>query len=175
MRAMDAKVLYWSAALVNMVAVAGLAGWGVRCARRGELARHARAMRAAALLVGLFLLSYLLKLAFLGREALGEWSPLALWTLRVHELCVLVMLVGGATALALGRRLRRSRRFTRDDADPPAPASLLRRHRLAGRSALAGAILGAATAALVLGGMYARAGFFDAPALARAAAPEPLP
>jgi hypothetical protein len=51
----------------------------------------------------------------------------------------------------------------------------VRRHRLAGRTALVGAILGAASAAVVLGGMYARAGFFEAPALARAAAPDPAP
>jgi uncharacterized membrane protein YozB (DUF420 family) len=172
---MDAKVLYWSAALLNMVVIAALATYGVRCAKRGELARHARFMRAAALLVGLFLVSYVLKLAFLGRETLGVWSPTALWALRFHELCVLTMLLGGGTALALGRRLRTSRSFTRVPADPPAPAPLLRRHRLAGRTALVGAILGAASAALVLGGMYARAGFFEAPALARAEAPDSAP
>jgi uncharacterized membrane protein YozB (DUF420 family) len=172
---MDAKVLYWSGALLNMLLISGLALYGVRCARRGELARHARAMRAAALLVGLFLISYVLKLAFLGREALDTWSPAALWMLRFHELCVLAMVVAGGAALALGRRLRRSRSFTRAPGDPPAPPGLPGRHRLAGRTALAGAILGVASAAAVLGGMYARAGFFEAPALARAEAPRPAP
>jgi uncharacterized membrane protein YozB (DUF420 family) len=175
MRAMDAKVLYWSGALLNMVVIAGLAIHGVRCAKRGELERHARAMRGAALLVGLFLLSYVLKLAFLGRESLGAWSGSALWVLRFHELCVLTMLVAGGIALGLGRRLRRSGSFTRAPGDPPAPTGLLQRHRLAGRTALAGAILGALSAALVLGGMYARAGFLDAPALARAEATDPAP
>jgi uncharacterized membrane protein YozB (DUF420 family) len=163
---MDAKVLYWSGALLNMAVIAGLAVHGIRCVRRGETARHARAMRAAAALVGLFLLSYVLKLAFLGREALAAWSSLAVNVLRFHELCVLVMLIGGGTALVIGRRLRASRSFTHSAGDPPAPPALLRRHRLAGRVALAGAILGAATAGLVLAGMYARAGLLDAPALA---------
>lgn len=172
---MDAKVAYWSAALLNMVAVGCLAVYGVRCARRGELVRHARAMRAAAVLVGLFLVSYVLKLAFLGREALDAWSARALWTLRFHELCVLAMVAAGAVALGLGRRLRRSRRFTGAPADPPAPAALSRRHRIAGRTAIAGAFLGIASAALVLGGMYARAGLVDAPALARAEPERPLP
>jgi uncharacterized membrane protein YozB (DUF420 family) len=172
---MDAKVLYWSGALVNMLLISGLALHGVRCARRGELARHARAMRAAALLVGLFLVSYGLKLAFLGREALDTWSAGALWMLRFHEFCVLAMVLAGGLALTLGRRLRRSRSFTHAPADPPAPPGLPGRHRLAGRMALAGAILGVASAALVLGGMYARAGFVDLPALARAEAPRPAP
>jgi len=172
---MDAKVVYWSGALLNMLLISGLAVHGVRCAKRGELVRHARAMRGAALLVGLFLISYALKLAFLGREALDTWSPAALWTLRFHELCVLAMVLAGGIALGLGRRLRRSRSFTHVPTDPPAPAGLPGRHRLAGRTALAGAILGVASAAVVLGGMYARAGFVDAPALARAEAPRPAP
>ena len=171
---MNANLLYWSGALLNMAVIAGLAVYGVRCARRGELARHARSMRAAGLLVGLFLASYVLKLASLGREELASWSPAAVGMLRFHELCVLVMLVAGGIALFLGRTLRRSRAYTRDAADPAAPAGLLRRHRLAGRTALAGALLGAATAALVLAGMYTRAGLVAAPPLARVEAPAPV-
>jgi uncharacterized membrane protein YozB (DUF420 family) len=162
----DPKLLYWSGALLNMAVIAALAVHGVRCARRGELARHARSMRAAGLLVGLFLVSYVLKLAVLGREEMERWSPRAVGVLRFHELCVLTMLLAGGTALWLGRSLRRSRAFSRDAADPAAPPARLRRHRLAGRTALAGALLGAASAALVLAGMYARASFVDLPALA---------
>lgn len=172
---MDAKVAYWTAALLNMIAIGCLAVYGVRCAKRGELVRHARAMRVAAILVGAFLISYVLKLAFLGREALDTWSSRAVWTLRFHELCVLAMVLAGAFALGLGRRLSRSRRFTGAAADPPAPVALSRRHRLAGRAAIAGALLGIASAAVVLGGMYARADLLDAPALARAESEHPLP
>jgi uncharacterized membrane protein YozB (DUF420 family) len=165
---MDAKLLFWSGALLNMTVIAGLAVHGVRCARRGEIRRHARSMRAAALLVGLFLVSYVLKLAFLGREDLERWSPTAVWLLRFHELCVLAMLLAGGGALWLSRRLRRSRLFTREAADPAPPAHVVRRHRLAGRTALAGALLGAATAALVLLGMYERSASVAASALASA-------
>jgi hypothetical protein len=57
----------------------------------------------------------------------------------------------------MGRALRHTRAF-RDDPDAPeAPASLRRRHRIAGRTALAGAVLGVASAAVVLAGMYGRA------------------
>jgi uncharacterized membrane protein YozB (DUF420 family) len=164
----DAGVLYWTGAFANMLVVAGLAVHGVRCARRRELQRHARAMRGAALLVGLFLLSYVAKVALLGREARDRWSPQALGTLRFHELCVFAMLIAGALALTLGTRLRRTRLFTADADDPPAAVALRRRHRLAGRVALAGALLGAASAGLVLAGMYARSGWLDAPFLALA-------
>jgi uncharacterized membrane protein YozB (DUF420 family) len=167
---MDAKLLYWSAALLNMALIAGLAIHGVRCVRRGETARHARSMRAAGLLVGLFLVSYVLKLTFLGREDRGSWSPAAVNLLRFHELCVLAMLVAGSAALLLGGRLRRSRAFSRDAADPLAPPSLLRRHRLAGRTALIGALLGVTSAALVLVGMYTRAGLVGTPPVAQAEA-----
>ena len=80
---------------------------------------------------------------------------------------MLVMLIGGAVALALSRRLRATALFTRAAADPAAPPALSRRHRVAGRSAVIGALLGATTAALVLTGMYVRAGWVDAPALAQ--------
>ena len=164
---LDPKVLYWTGALANLLVIAALAVQGVRLARRGEYARHARAMRAAATLVGAFLLSYALKLLFLGREDPATWSRNAVTILRVHELCVLVMLTGGTVALVLSRRLRRTATFTRAASDPAAPPALSRRHRVAGRSAVIGALLGAATAALVLTGMYARARWVDAPALAQ--------
>lgn len=166
----DPKLLYWTGAFANLLVVAGLSIHGVRLAGRGELARHARAMRAAALLVGLFLLSYVLKLFFLGREEVALWGREAIWILRFHELCVLAMLIGGAVALVLARRLRRTGSFTRTPGDPPAPPALARRHRRAGRAAVLGALLGALTAAFVLAGMYARARILDAPALVRAGA-----
>jgi uncharacterized membrane protein YozB (DUF420 family) len=142
---------------------------GLALARRREFARHARCMRAAAALVALFLAGYAAKVTFLGREALETWSPGAVALLRFHELCVLAMLVGGSAALVLGARLGRSRLVSGAAGAPEAAASTRRRHRLAGRSALGGALLGAATAGGVLAGMYARAARVEAPPLARAA------
>jgi uncharacterized membrane protein YozB (DUF420 family) len=153
----DPKVAFWSGALANMLVIAGLALRGLRHARRGELARHARCMRAAAALVALFLTAYVAKVSLLGREALGTWAARDVAVLRFHELCVLAMLGGGATALALARRLRRTRLYSGAAADPAAPPRVRRAHRLAGRTAITGALLGAASAAVVLAGMYARA------------------
>jgi len=105
----DPKLAYWTAAFVNMTALMGFAVAGVRHVRRGEVARHQRAMAIAGTLVLLFLASYPLKLAFLGREDTHAWSSVAVWVLRVHELCVAVMLLGGLLAFARGRRLARTR------------------------------------------------------------------
>jgi uncharacterized membrane protein YozB (DUF420 family) len=164
---MDAKLAFWTAAFANMVLAAALAVRGVRLARRGDLLRHARCMRAAAVFVALFLAAYVLKVALVGREARDAWTAGAVTVLRVHELCVLAMLAGGAAALALGRRLARTSLVTRAPGAEAAPARTRRLHRLAGRAAVGGAVLGALTAALVLAGMYARADLLDVPALAR--------
>ncbi|HVP31174.1 MAG TPA: DUF420 domain-containing protein [Myxococcota bacterium] len=148
---MDPRLVYWSAAFANMVVIVALALVGVASARRGAIARHRRCMLAASVLVGLFVVSYVVKLAVLGREALSTWDPAAVWTLRVHELCVFTMLAAGATAGLRAWRLR---------AAPLAPEHAIVRgaHRRAGWTAVAAACLGVATAAAVLAGMYARAG-----------------
>jgi len=155
---MDPRLAYWSFALVNMVCVVGFAAGGVRAVRRGETPRHRRCMLTAATLVVLFVVSYLVKLATLGREDLTTWGALSVGVLRVHELCVLTMVVGGVVALSRALRLRASRNFTRRPEDPPAPAASVRWHRGAGRTAVVAAALGLLLAACVLAGMYRRAG-----------------
>jgi uncharacterized membrane protein YozB (DUF420 family) len=157
---MDARLAYWSFALVNMIFVVGIAAAGVRSVRRGETARHRRCMLTAATLVVLFVVSYVVKLATLGREALATWGALSIWVLRIHELCVLTMVLAGAVALSRALRLRGSRNFTRRPEDPPAPAASVRWHRGAGATAVWAAALGLLLAACVLAGMYRRAGWF---------------
>jgi hypothetical protein len=117
-------------------------------------------MLTAAALVALFLLSYLLKLALIGREDLASWDTSSIWMLRIHELCVFTMLAAGITAGTRALRLRRTRNATRDPQDPPAPASLVRWHRGAGKTAVCAAALALGFAGLVLAGMYRRAGWF---------------
>jgi uncharacterized membrane protein YozB (DUF420 family) len=155
---MDAKVIYWAAAVINFAALTATAIAGVRHAKRGEFARHRRSMLIATGLVAAFLVSYVLKLALLGRETIETWSPRDVWTLRLHETCVLAMLVGGGIALARSRALRRSRRFTRDPGDPQPEPGDLRQHRLAGRIAVTGAVLGLLSAGWVWMGMWSRSG-----------------
>lgn len=157
---MDPKTLYWTGAFLNMGVIVAFAAWGVAARRRGAMALHRRNMRVAVVLVLLFVGSYVLKLLLLGREDLDRWSSADLWTLRIHELCVLVMVVGGGVAAWRGRALASTRNQTGSPADPPAPAALASGHRLAGWSAVVAGMLGFLTAGLVLAGMYRRAGLF---------------
>ena len=114
-------------------------------------------MLSACGLVGLFVLSYGIKLALLGREALETWEPAYVYVLRLHELCVLVMVVGGAIALRQAYRLELPVDIVTGPARAtPELARGVRLHRRAGFVALAAATLGVATAAYVLQGMYAR-------------------
>jgi uncharacterized membrane protein YozB (DUF420 family) len=155
---LDPKLLYWSLALANMAAVVGFAAAGVRAVRRGELARHRRCMTTAAWLVAAFLVSYLAKRSWAGSENLEVWSSAARVNLYVHESFVFTMLVAGATALVLGRRLVRTRRVTGRAADPEPTPVQLRRHRRFGWIAVTCSALGLLTAYGILAGMFERAG-----------------
>jgi len=155
---MDPRLVYWTAALVNMSLVVSLAAAGIRMRRRGEIARHRRLMLTGGALVGLFLLSYVAKLLFLGREDMAAWSSGAVWVLRIHEAFVLAMLVFGTLAARRGLALAGTRNVTRDPSDAPAAPARARGHRVAGWTAVGAAVAGFLTACLVLFGMYQRVG-----------------
>jgi len=155
---LDPKLLYWSLAFANMAALVGFAVAGIRAVRRGELTRHRRCMTTAAWLVGVFLASYLGKRAWVGAEQLALWSLAARINLYVHESFVACLLIAGATALTLGRRLARTRRVTGRAEDPLPSADQLRRHRRFGWVAVTASTLGLLTAYGILAGMFERAG-----------------
>ena len=155
---MDPKLLYWSLALANMAAIVGFAVVGVRAVRRGEVARHRRCMTAAAWLVAAFLVSYLAKRSWAGSEDLALWSRAARINLYVHEGFVTTLLIAGATALVLGRRLARTRRVSGRAEDPAPTAEQLRRHRRFGWVAVTASALGLLTACGILAGMFERSG-----------------
>jgi len=155
---MNGSLAFWTTALIDLLAIAALIAIGVRSIRRGQLARHRRCMKTATALVACFLVVYPIKLLQLGRERLAEWSDHAVAILRLHELCVLAMIVGGATALALSRRMHGDRnRLTRLPDAGLASSRVLTSHRRAGWSAAVAAGLAFLTAAIVLAGMYERA------------------
>jgi len=155
---MDPKLLFWTGALVNMGVIVGFAAWGVSARRRQEIALHRRNMLVGVVLVVVFVVSYAFKLLLLGREDRSAWSVADVWTLRIHEACVLAMLVAGAVATVRGCRLAATRNATLAPEDPPAPPKLSAGHRLAGWTAVVAVVLSFLTAGLVLAGMYRRAG-----------------
>lgn len=153
---MDPKLLFWGAALVNLGALCGFALFGVRYARRGEIARHRRAMKIASWMIVAFLGAYLVKVQVLGAEDQSVWSALDVWVLRIHELFVVFMLGGGAVAWFKGRQLAVTRLVTHDPNDPTPDASSVRTHRIAGRTAVISSILAFVMAVGVFAGMIAR-------------------
>jgi uncharacterized membrane protein YozB (DUF420 family) len=154
---MDPKLLYWTLALLDLGALCGFALFGVRYARRGEIARHRRAMKIASLLVVAFLASYAIKVAVLGREDRSAWTIVDVWVLRIHELFVLQMVVAGAVAWTQARKLVSTRLVTHDPKDAAPDPRVVRIHRISGRLAVVGAVLGFVLAVGVLSGMFARA------------------
>jgi uncharacterized membrane protein YozB (DUF420 family) len=155
---MDGKLVYWTAAFLNMLLIVALVSLGIRAIRRGKVLVHRRCMLLASGLVIGFIVSYVFKVAFLGREELQHWGAASVIVLRVHELCVFTMLLGGAVAGSRAFAMR---------SDPivrgiptttlPRDSGLRMWHRRAGWTAVMGAFLGVVTAALVLAGMYGRA------------------
>lgn len=155
---MDPKVLYWTFAFLNMGLVVALALRAMFQVQDGNPQAHRRSMLLAAALVVGFVVSYGFKLAFLGREDLSLWSARDINILRFHESCVAMMLIGGGFAMRFGTRLRATRSFTLSAEDPVADEGLVKRHRIAGRVGLLGALLGFLSSGFVLAGMYARLG-----------------
>jgi len=154
---MDAKLAFWTTALINFCAITALVALGIRSIRRGQLSRHRRCMKTAAGLVFGFLAVYPIKLLWLGAERLVEWSRTDVLVLRIHEVCVFAMLAGGAIAWIQSRKMDRSRnQWTRLPSTPLASGRILRRHRRAGWIAAIGAGLALLTAAMVLAGMVER-------------------
>jgi uncharacterized membrane protein YozB (DUF420 family) len=151
---MDPKLVFWCAALANLALIVAFALTGVQAVRRGDVRAHRRRMLISASLVGLFLVSYLVKVAVLGREDRSLWTPLDRGVLYVHETFVVLMLGGGGFAAWRAWRFRLGPAFAlpRDGALPGA-----RTHRRAGWVAVVGAALAFVTAGGVLAGMFARA------------------
>jgi len=154
---MDPKLIFWTCALADLGVLCGIALLAVRHARRGEIARHKRAMKISSLLVVGFVMAYVLKVQFLGREDMSVWSSFDIWVLRIHEVFVLQMLVGGSIAWIQARKLVNTKLVTHDPNDPVPDARTVRIHRLAGRTAVVGSVFAFLLATGILAGMYGRA------------------
>lgn len=147
---MTASLAFWIWAWIVLTSAVALAGLGWRAIRARDVARHRARLNAAIGLILLFVLSYGLKLAVLGREDLSHWSRTDLAILRTHESFIAVMLLCGGSARWLARRRGRLALAT---AGAPATG---RRHRWLGRVALVAALGALVSGTLVLAGMFAR-------------------
>lgn len=103
---MDPKLLFWTGALANMWLIVAIACSGIAKIRAGDEVTHQRRMLTAASLVVFFVVSYAFKLIFLGREDLDLWQSWSVTLLRIHELFVLCMIVGGVCAGYFIRKVR---------------------------------------------------------------------
>jgi uncharacterized membrane protein YozB (DUF420 family) len=157
---LDGNTAYWTGAWINMLVLVACAISGARLAERQEIERHSKRMWIAVGLVVLFVASYAGKLALLGREDLAVWERSFVHVLRVHELCVLVMVPAGATSLRIALRLELERplREPRTGIDAPALARSVHLHRRAGWVAIGAGALGVLTAGYVLLGFWQRLG-----------------
>jgi uncharacterized membrane protein YozB (DUF420 family) len=157
---LDPRLAYWTAAWLNMALIVALGFAGLRQASRQNYGAHRRLMLSASWLVVGFVASYAVKLFALGREALETWESSYVHVLRVHELCVAILVVGGALALWKALQLGLPVRSARDEASArTAPETLfrgIRLHRRAGFVAIGSASFGLLTAAYVLYGMWTR-------------------
>jgi len=153
---MDPKLLFWSGALVNLGLVLWCVRRGIGRVRQGEVAAHRRHMLAAGALILLFLLSYVGKVFWLGKEDRSAWTGLDHGVLYFHETCVVVMLLSGAVALYRAWRFRDS---LGPDFELPTDGPLEggSSHARAGRVAAWSAWLAFASAGIVLVGMFLRA------------------
>ena len=158
--ALDPRLAYWTAAWLNMALVVVLALAGLRQASRKNFETHRRLMLAAAWLIVGFVASYAVKLYALGREALETWDTSYVQVLRVHELCVAILVGAGAVALWKALQLGLPPGGAQGESSArPAPETLFRGiqlHRRAGFLAIGSASFGLLTAAYVLYGMWTR-------------------
>ncbi len=153
---MDPKLLFWAAALLNLAVLCGVALYGVRYARSGEIARHRRAMKIASWMIVTFLLAYVLKVVFLGKEDQSVWTLFDVWVLRIHEFFVVFMIGAGIVAWTKARKLVATRLVTHDPNDPLPDPKVVKTHRIAGRTAVISSILALVMAIGVFAGMIAR-------------------
>jgi putative membrane protein len=152
-----ANLLYWTAALANLAVIVACGARGIRAVRRGEVRTHRRMMLTASALVALFLVSYLAKVAWLGKEDRSAWTGLDHAILYTHELCVAAMLCAGGYALY--RALRFQALLRPGWSIPPGADALpgRERHRRAGKIASWSGALAFLTAIGVWTGMLLRA------------------
>jgi uncharacterized membrane protein YozB (DUF420 family) len=159
---MNPNLIFWAGALCDLGLAAVCISAGFLQIRAQNYIWHQRLMRAATVLIVIFLIGYVFKLVFLGKEDFSDWTPNDLLVLYIHESFMFVLILCGAAALYLQRKFVKA--IEHLDAPPAGRVEFRsgedrarRWHRWLGRSAVIAALFGLLTAAVVLQGMYRRA------------------
>lgn len=150
---MTPNQVFWTLALLWTAALVVVALRGFVHIRRGDVEAHRRSMNGSIVMVGVFVVAYVFKVVFLGKEGVHLWSLADRAILYSHETMVAIMLLAGGRARWLARRVGKP-----DGAAGFAAPGRAKQHRLAGRAALIAGAMALFTAALVLLGMLGRGG-----------------
>ena len=108
---MELSSVLWCVVLLGMTLAYGITLDGVHAAKRQEVASHGRRMIVSCTLVGIWLVAYLTKQMFFGRDQFGGTSQ-EYWTfyvpvLAVHTSLAITTIGLGLTNMTIGlRRLR---------------------------------------------------------------------
>lgn len=150
---LNAKLGFWLYVWVLTLSAILIAIKGIRKAGKGEYHAHQKQMDLAIRLILFFVLTYVAKLIFLGRENLANWSSVYITVLRIHETFIAIMLLSGGYVRFLARQ------FSLNSSQPSASEQAARkRHRLLGKVCISAALCGLGTATFLIYGMMARQG-----------------
>ena len=148
---MTYNLAFWVYAYGLMTVAMILAFRAVTKIRKGDMRGHMRLMILANRLILFFVLSYLFKMIFLGREQKSDWSQFRLIVLYIHESLIGLMLISACYTRFLAHRFR-ERMFETPVSE--ADSALRRRHKRAGKWTLLFAVCALFTASMVLYGMF---------------------
>lgn len=149
------NLIFWFYAYGLTFVALFLAYTGVAAVRKGDLARHRALLNMACSLIIFFVISYVFKMVFLGREDKSEWDVIYKIVLYIHEALIATMLVTGAWARWLAFKFRDSL-FAQQL--PTEHEAMRQKHRTLGLWCIYSATLALLTASVILYGMVQRGG-----------------
>lgn len=150
---MNWNLVFWFYAYGLTMLALLMAYTGVGAAKRGELARHKALLNFACNLILFFVVSYVFKMLFLGREDKSTWTLSYKIVLYIHEALIATMLVTGARARWLAHKFRDSV-FAQQL--PDEHIGMRKQHRLMGKICIYAATFALLTASVILYGMVQR-------------------
>jgi uncharacterized membrane protein YozB (DUF420 family) len=151
---MSWNLIFWFYAYGLTMLALLLAFLGISAVRKGNIKRHHQFLNFACNLIVFFVISYVFKMIFLGREDKSDWGMYYKTVLYIHEALIATMLITGIR----GRWLAFKFRDTLYQGEvTEAQAKMRRQHRLMGKWCVYSATFALITASVILYGMVQRA------------------